>query len=188
MPAGSAGAPLLHTRDSKGRRRGHPHRSGRRVARGCLPGGRTRAGIRAWWRSAMGACGPCAGVAHHCLPHGPRGWPVPKPPDIVGALTADRRAAGIDWQVSKPRLGRPQRSRAPRATPWPPRRHVAYLPLTVNRTFEEDLNRPLGLVTLYCAYAEEELDDLLQVLSAVEPFGHRKRHGQSARSSSTQRG
>jgi hypothetical protein len=45
----------------------------------------------------------------------------------------------------------------------------------VNGTFEGDLIRPLGLVTLYCAYAEEELDNLLQVLSAVEPFGHRKR-------------
>jgi ribosome assembly protein YihI (activator of Der GTPase) len=45
----------------------------------------------------------------------------------------------------------------------------------VNGTFEGDLIRPLGLVTLYCAYAEEELDNLLQALSAVEPFDNRQR-------------
>lgn len=42
-------------------------------------------------------------------------------------------------------------------------------------TFEGDLIRPLGLVTLYCAHAEEELDNLLQALSAVEPFDRRER-------------
>lgn len=41
--------------------------------------------------------------------------------------------------------------------------------------FEGDLIRPLGLVTLYCAYAEEELDNLLQALSIVEKPGERTR-------------
>lgn len=41
--------------------------------------------------------------------------------------------------------------------------------------FEGDLIRPLGLVTLYCAYAEEELDNLLQALSIVEKPSERKR-------------
>lgn len=45
----------------------------------------------------------------------------------------------------------------------------------VNGAFEGDLIRPLGLVTLYCGYAERELDELLQSLSAVEPFDSRKR-------------
>lgn len=45
----------------------------------------------------------------------------------------------------------------------------------MNGTFEGDLIRPLGLVTLYCAYAEEELDKLLQALSVGESFDHKKR-------------
>jgi ribosomal protein S15P/S13E len=40
----------------------------------------------------------------------------------------------------------------------------------VSDTFEGDLIRPLGLVTLYFAYAEYELDRLLEDLSALEPF------------------
>jgi len=37
-------------------------------------------------------------------------------------------------------------------------------------TFEEDIIRPLGLLTFYFAYAEGELDELLEVLSVREPF------------------
>lgn len=36
--------------------------------------------------------------------------------------------------------------------------------------FEGDVIRPLGLVTLYFAYAEYELDLLLEHLSRIEPF------------------
>jgi hypothetical protein len=41
--------------------------------------------------------------------------------------------------------------------------------------FEGDLIRPLGLVTLYAAYAEGEVDQLLAVLPASEPFDDAKR-------------
>jgi hypothetical protein len=34
--------------------------------------------------------------------------------------------------------------------------------------YEGDLIRPLGLVTLYCAYAEGEVDELLAVLSILD--------------------
>jgi hypothetical protein len=45
----------------------------------------------------------------------------------------------------------------------------------VSGTFEGDLIRPLGLVTLYFAYAEGELDELLQALSVRDPFDDAKR-------------
>lgn len=35
--------------------------------------------------------------------------------------------------------------------------------------YEGDLIRPLGLVTLYFAYAEAELDLLLEQLESIEP-------------------
>ena len=41
--------------------------------------------------------------------------------------------------------------------------------------FEGDLIRPLGLVTLYAAYAEGEIDELLDALPAREPFDETKR-------------
>lgn len=41
--------------------------------------------------------------------------------------------------------------------------------------FEGDLIRPLGLVTLYFAYAEGELDELLEALVVPEPFDDVKR-------------
>ena len=41
--------------------------------------------------------------------------------------------------------------------------------------FDGDLIRPLGLVTLYCAYAEGEIDELLSALSGLEPFDDAKR-------------
>ena len=53
--------------------------------------------------------------------------------------------------------------------------------------FERDLIRPLGLVTLYFAYAEGELDELLDVLSLSQPLdaterqrpvGQKLRHAQ----------
>ena len=47
--------------------------------------------------------------------------------------------------------------------------------------FEGDLVRPLGLVTLYCAYAEGEIDQLLSVLPAPEPFDEAKRQWQVGR-------
>jgi hypothetical protein len=40
---------------------------------------------------------------------------------------------------------------------------------------EGDLIRPLGLVTLYAAYAEGEVDELLEVLLGKEPFDEEKR-------------
>jgi len=46
----------------------------------------------------------------------------------------------------------------------------------VGDTFEGDIIRPLGLVTLYFAYAEGELDELLEALSVREPFDDAKRH------------
>jgi hypothetical protein len=45
----------------------------------------------------------------------------------------------------------------------------------VSATFEGDLIRPLGLVTLYFAYAEGELDDFIEVLSISESFDDEKR-------------
>lgn len=42
-------------------------------------------------------------------------------------------------------------------------------------SFEGDLVRPLGLVTLHAAYAEAEIDDLLSILPAPEPFDDSKR-------------
>jgi len=47
--------------------------------------------------------------------------------------------------------------------------------------FEGDLIRPLGLVTLYAAYAEGEIDELLSVLPASEPFDGGKRQWQVGR-------
>lgn len=41
--------------------------------------------------------------------------------------------------------------------------------------YEGDLVRPLGFVTLYSAYAEGELDELLSVLPSGEPYDNRKR-------------
>lgn len=38
------------------------------------------------------------------------------------------------------------------------------------KSFEGDLVRPLGLVTLYSAYAEGEIDQLLVALCAPQPF------------------
>jgi hypothetical protein len=45
----------------------------------------------------------------------------------------------------------------------------------VSDAFEGDLIRPLGLVTLYCGYAEREADDLLAALSNLESFDSAKR-------------
>jgi len=45
----------------------------------------------------------------------------------------------------------------------------------VSGAFDGDLIRPLGLVSLYCAYAEGEIDELLFALSAVEVFDDAKR-------------
>jgi hypothetical protein len=45
----------------------------------------------------------------------------------------------------------------------------------VSETFDGDLIRPLGLVTLHFAYAEGELDELLEALSVREPFDDAKR-------------
>ena len=47
--------------------------------------------------------------------------------------------------------------------------------------FEGDLIRPLGLVTLYFAYAEYELDLFLQHLSPIEPFAEAERQWQVGR-------
>jgi len=41
--------------------------------------------------------------------------------------------------------------------------------------FEGDLIRPLGLVTLYSAYAEGELDDFIELMSVAEPYDDEKR-------------
>jgi len=40
----------------------------------------------------------------------------------------------------------------------------------VSGAFEGDLIRPIGVVTLYCAYVEGEIDELLLALSSLEPF------------------
>jgi hypothetical protein len=45
----------------------------------------------------------------------------------------------------------------------------------VSELYEGDLIRPLGLVTLHFAYAEAELDLLLEALSSSEPYDDRKR-------------
>ena len=42
-------------------------------------------------------------------------------------------------------------------------------------SFEGDLIRPLGLVTLYAAYAEAELDELIESISIAEPYDDSKR-------------
>lgn len=47
--------------------------------------------------------------------------------------------------------------------------------------FEGDLVRPLGLMTLYAAYAEGEIDELLSALLAPEPFDDAKRQWQVGR-------
>lgn len=47
--------------------------------------------------------------------------------------------------------------------------------------FEGDLIRPLGLVTLYAAYAEGEIDELLRALPAPEPFNEVKQQWQVGR-------
>lgn len=45
----------------------------------------------------------------------------------------------------------------------------------MTESFEGDLIRPLGLVTLYAAYAEGEIDELLVTLPSETPFDGRKR-------------
>jgi len=45
----------------------------------------------------------------------------------------------------------------------------------VSTAFEGDLIRPLGLITLYCAYAEGEVDELLLAMSSLEPFDDSRR-------------
>ncbi|SRR6266480_5364810 len=45
----------------------------------------------------------------------------------------------------------------------------------MSASFDGDLIRPLGLVTLYFAYAEAELDELLDALSCHEPFDESER-------------
>jgi hypothetical protein len=45
----------------------------------------------------------------------------------------------------------------------------------VSGAYEGDLIRPLGLITLYAAYAEGELDELLEALPAKEPFDDKRR-------------
>jgi len=42
--------------------------------------------------------------------------------------------------------------------------------MSVTGIYEGDLIRPLGLVTLYAAYAEGEFDELLRVLPSETPF------------------
>jgi len=46
---------------------------------------------------------------------------------------------------------------------------------TVTGSYEGDLIRPLGLVTLYAAYAEGEIDELLSALPSETPFDASKR-------------
>lgn len=48
----------------------------------------------------------------------------------------------------------------------------------MSAAIEGDLIRPLGLVTLYFAYAEYELDLLLEDLDPLEPFSDEKRQRQ----------
>jgi hypothetical protein len=45
----------------------------------------------------------------------------------------------------------------------------------VSESYEGDLIRPLGLVTLYAAYAEGEIDELLSALPSGTPFDAQKR-------------
>lgn len=47
--------------------------------------------------------------------------------------------------------------------------------ITVTGTYEGDLIRPLGLVTLYAAYAEGEIDEPLGALPSETPFDGQKR-------------
>ena len=47
--------------------------------------------------------------------------------------------------------------------------------------FEGDLIRPLGLLTLYFAYAEYELDQFLEHLSPLEPFDEAEHQWQVGR-------
>ncbi len=42
-------------------------------------------------------------------------------------------------------------------------------------TYEGDLIRPLGLMVLYAAYAEGELDDLIESISTKEPYSDERR-------------
>ncbi len=42
-------------------------------------------------------------------------------------------------------------------------------------TYEGDLIRPLGLMVLYAAYAEGELDDLIESMSTTEPYNDDRR-------------
>ena len=46
--------------------------------------------------------------------------------------------------------------------------------MIVTASHDGDLIRPLGLVTLYAAYAEGEIDELLRTLPAEEPLDDRK--------------
>ncbi|EUJ10567.1 hypothetical protein Meth11DRAFT_1392 [Methylophilaceae bacterium 11] len=41
--------------------------------------------------------------------------------------------------------------------------------------YEGDLIRPLGLVTLYFAYAEAEIDMLIDTLPSIDPYDNKKR-------------
>jgi hypothetical protein len=45
----------------------------------------------------------------------------------------------------------------------------------VSGSFEGDIVRPLGLVTLYFGYVETEIDELLESLSVLDPFGESMR-------------
>jgi hypothetical protein len=49
------------------------------------------------------------------------------------------------------------------------------VPRIVSGAFDGDLIRPLGLVTLYCAYAEGEIDELLLALSSLDPLDNATR-------------
>ena len=51
----------------------------------------------------------------------------------------------------------------------------------VYEAFEGDLVRPLGFVALYSAHAEGELDELIAVLPAVEPYDNSKREWMGGR-------
>lgn len=45
----------------------------------------------------------------------------------------------------------------------------------MNGLYEGDLIRPLGLVTLYFAYAEAEIDMLIEALPSSDPYDDKKR-------------
>src|SRR5262245_30524349 len=47
----------------------------------------------------------------------------------------------------------------------------------MNASFDGDLVRPIGLITVYFAYAEAELEELLEALSQFEPLDESQRLG-----------